>query len=100
MIIDLVTSPNSDPIKGLEIKALEKTDSPYEYRITDKDVISALERVTPHKIKEAYIVECGEIEEEWAIVAYYGIPLSRQFLEDDSCVFDVTSMEGTPADLL
>lgn len=103
MIIDLVAPPfslNSDPIRGLEIKALEKTDNPYEYRIADKDVISALENVTGRTITEAYIVDCGEIEEEWAVVVYLDIPLDCLLFEDDSCVFDISRMEGNPADLL
>ena len=105
MTVDIIAPPfslNSDPIKGLEIKALEKTNSPYEYRITDKDVISALENVTERTIKKAYIVDCGETEEEeeWVIIAFIDIPPEFLLYEDDSCVFDISRMEGNPADLL
>lgn len=103
MIIDLVAPSFSmiDPIKGLEIKALEKTaQSPYEYKITDKDVISALESATDQTITEAYIVDYGEVEEEWGIIVYFDIPVELLLYKDDDCVFDITRMEGTPADLL
>ena len=100
MTVDLAAVLNDTPIKELEIKALEKTDSPYEYRIIDKDVISALENVTAWAITEAYIVDCGDIEAEWAIVVYFDIPCEIQLLVEDSRVFNVTRMEGTPADLV
>ena len=100
MIIDLATAPNSTPIKGLEIKTIEKADSPYVYKISDKDIISILEIATSCPITEAYIVEHGEIEEEWALIVYFDIPLSRRWLEDEECVFDITRMDGTPTDLV
>ena len=100
MTVDLIALLTDTPIIGLEIKSLEKTDNRDEYRITDKDAIAALYSATAWPITEARLVDSGDLEAEWTICADLDLPLDLKLWEDDYIVFDVTSMEGTPADLV